>query len=78
MKIKHLDYPGQSKVQGRERGTMNATLIIKAEKPECDLKIEVKAAGGGFRGFLKKLYNWSLIDGDVFLESKDWPYLWKK
>jgi hypothetical protein len=57
---------------------MNATIIAEIEKPECDPQVELRAARGGFKGFLKKLYNWSLIDGDVFLESKDWPYLWKK
>jgi hypothetical protein len=57
---------------------MNTTLVAEVEKPECDAKVEVKASGSRFKSLLKRLYNWSLIDGDVFLESKDWPYLWKK
>jgi hypothetical protein len=57
---------------------MGTAIMTEIEKPETGAKVEVKPTTGRFKTFLKKLYNWSLIDGDVFLESKDWPYLWKK
>ena len=61
-----------------ERGTMNTTVVAKVETPKYKTRVEAKSTGGKFKAFFKRLYNWSLIDGDVFLESKDWPYLWKK
>jgi hypothetical protein len=52
-----------------------ATGIEKLERSK-------KTRERGFRARLKNLvkavYNWELIDGDAFLESKDWPYVWKK
>jgi hypothetical protein len=67
-----------TKCSGRERRKMNATVVTEVKKAKAAPRVRVKTSGGGFKGFFKKLYNWSLIDGDVFLESKDWPYLWKK
>ena len=37
-----------------------------------------QAARGKFKNVIRRLYEWDLIDGDAFLESKKWPYLWVK
>lgn len=59
--------------------------VIGTEKPRFGVEAEGKRAGvrgrkasKGIIGLLRRIYGWSLIDGDKFLESKDWPYIWKK
>jgi hypothetical protein len=37
-----------------------------------------EGAKNRFKSVIKKLYEWELVDGDAFLKSKEWPYLWKK
>jgi hypothetical protein len=52
--------------------------ITDIEKAGYIPREKVKGPRTGFRSILKKILGWSLLDGDAFLESKDWPYLWKK
>jgi hypothetical protein len=35
-------------------------------------------AASRIKDFLRKIAKFDIIDGDVFLESEDWPYLWRK
>jgi hypothetical protein len=56
---------------------MNA-IAVKAGKREYAAKARERVLWAKFKNVLKRLHNWDLIDGDAFLESKDWPYLWKK
>ena len=52
--------------------------ITDIEKAGYIREEKVKGRGIRLKSILKKIFGWSLIDGDAFLESKDWPYLWKK
>jgi hypothetical protein len=65
-------------VKEARKGGAVRTAIGEIEKIGYIQKVKVKGRRIGLKRILKKLYEWSLIDGDVFLESKDWPYLWKK
>jgi hypothetical protein len=52
--------------------------ITDIEKAGFVKREKVKDRKNGIKSILKKIYEWSPIDGDAFLESKEWPFLWKK
>jgi hypothetical protein len=65
--------PDSSGLANKEWWDADATPAMRKKL----LKV-AESAKSKFKRLIKTVYEWDLIDEDAFLESADWPYLWKK
>lgn len=52
--------------------------IYVEDMPRQGASTNLKGARKTLKRIVQKILDFELIDGDAFLESKDWPYLWTR
>lgn len=52
--------------------------IYVEDMPRQSAGTDLKRARNILKRIVQKILDFELIDGDAFLESKDWPYLWPR